>query len=101
DVAAAGAFDHPEVRIGRDVLRGLKHHVLEEVRKTGAARFLVGRTNVVPEIHRDHWQSVILGEDYVETVRERVFLKIDFGNVAAGCRWRARRLRQDRKSTRL
>ena len=33
-----------------DVLRALEHHVLEQVREPGAARLLVGRADVVPEL---------------------------------------------------
>ena len=44
----------------RHVLRALEHHVLEQVREAGAARHLVGRADVVPDIHRDERQPMIL-----------------------------------------
>ena len=61
-----------EVRVAGHVLRALEHHVLEQVREPGAARLLVRRTDVIPEVHRHQRQPVILGQDHVEAVRQRV-----------------------------
>ena len=44
---AAGVEDVLEVRGFRNVFRALKHHVLKQVSKAGAAFFLVARTDVV------------------------------------------------------
>ncbi len=82
DVAAAGALDGAEVRVALHVLRALEHHVLEQVGETGAPRLFVGRPDVIPEIHRDQRQPVILGEDHVEPVGQRVFFEVDFRDVA-------------------
>ena len=57
DVAAAGAFDGLEVRVARHVLRALEHHVLEQMREAGAPGFLVGRADVIPEVHGDERQT--------------------------------------------
>ena len=59
----------------RHVLRALEHHVLEQVREAGAARLLVGRADVIPEVHGHQRQPMVLAEDHVETVRQRVFLE--------------------------
>ena len=59
-----------EMRVAGHVLRALEHHVLEEVREAGAARLLVGRADVIPEVHRDQRQPVILGQDDLEPVRQ-------------------------------
>ena len=77
DRAAAGALDQPEMRIAGHVLRALEHHVLEEVREPGASRLFVGRTDVIPEIHGDERQPVILRQDDLEPVRQRELLEFE------------------------
>ena len=71
DVGGAGGLEQLEVRVGGDVLRALEHHVLEQVREAGAARHLVGRADVVPEVDRDQRQPLVLREDDLEAVRQR------------------------------
>ena len=71
-----------EVRVAGHVLRALEHHVLEQVREAGAPRLLVRRADVVPEVHRDERQAVVLRQDHLEAVRQRVLLERDVRNVA-------------------
>ena len=90
DVAAAGAFDGLEVRVGRHVLRRLEHHVLEEMREPGAAGLLIRGADVVPQIHRHERQPMILRQDHIQAIRQREFFEVDLGDVAllggrAGC----------------
>ncbi len=83
-IAAAGALQQPEVRVARDVLRALKHHVLEQVGEAGSPRIFVRGTDVVPQVDRDERQPVIFGQDHFEAVRQRVFLELDRWNVGLG-----------------
>jgi hypothetical protein len=53
---AADLLDVAEVVVGADVLAALEEHVLEEVREAGAARRLVLRADVVPEVDGDERQ---------------------------------------------
>ena len=53
-----------------DVRRALEEHVLEEVREARAPAALVRRSDVVPQIHRDDWRGVILGEGDQQAVVE-------------------------------
>src|SRR3989442_15727986 len=50
--------------------------MLEEVRESRLARPLVGGAGVVPDVHRDEWELVVLVENDLETVRERVLLEL-------------------------
>ena len=50
--------------------------------KPGAARLLVGRADVVPEVDGDERQPMILGQDHVEAVRQRVFFEVDLRDIA-------------------
>ena len=54
------------------VLRALEHQVLEQVREAGVAGALVLRTDVIPEIDRDDRAGVILVEQDVQSVVQRV-----------------------------
>ena len=54
---SADRRDERGVRFGLDVPRALEHHVLEEVREPGAARLLVLRADVIPELHVRRWAS--------------------------------------------
>jgi hypothetical protein len=59
------------------MLRPFEHQVLEEVRKSGMARPLVLRTDVIPEVDRHDRARAILVQKDVETVVERVFRERD------------------------
>ena len=54
------------------VLRPFEHQVLEQVREAGVARLLVLRPDVIPEIHGDDRTRVILVQEHVEAVGERL-----------------------------
>ena len=68
----ARALDRRKVA-GVVVRRPLEHQVLEEMRKAGAARALVLRTDVVPDVYGNDRDVVILVNDDVEAVGERAF----------------------------
>src|ERR1035437_173130 len=55
-----------------DVLRSLEEHVLEQVGEARAPLAFVRRSHVIPEVHRDDWCRVILGESDEQTVRQAV-----------------------------
>src|SRR5690606_23106992 len=55
-----------------DVGGALEEHVLEEVGEARAPRALVRRADVVPEVDGDDGRGVVLGEDDIEPVGERV-----------------------------
>jgi hypothetical protein len=63
------------------VLGPLKHHVLEEVGKSRPPGFFVCRTDVIPEVHGHHRQSVVFRQDDIEAILKRIFLEVDRGNV--------------------
>jgi hypothetical protein len=58
------------VRLGFDVFRTLEHHVLEQVRETGAPRPLVLRADVVRQVDVDDRRRVILRQDDPQPVRQ-------------------------------
>ena len=70
--------------IAGDVLRPLEHEVLEEVRETALSGPLVGRADVVPDVHPDDRSAVVLGEDDGEAVRQLILLERYAGNVGCG-----------------
>ena len=74
DAAGTGGFEESEEAVFGNVLRLLKHHVLEEVRKSGSSLLFVDGSDVIPDIHRDLRQPVILDKKHIEPVGERVFL---------------------------
>ncbi len=80
-VTRASGLEQPDVRVGRHVLRALKHHVLEEVREPGAPLVLVGGTDVIPEIDRHHRQAALGAENDLEPVRQRVLLELQTRNI--------------------
>ncbi len=84
DGAGARAFQVAEMLVGFHVLRSLKHHVLEQVSEAGPAGLLVGGTNVVPEIDRCKRESVILGENDLEPIRELILLEDNVRDVRGG-----------------
>ena len=62
---------HRGVRFGLDVLRALEHQVLEEVREAGAARLLVLRADVIPELQVHDRRRVILRQHHRQAVGQR------------------------------
>ena len=52
--------------------------MLEQVREPAAAGRLIRRADVVPDVHRDLRQTVILAEDDGEPVLQAVFLELHF-----------------------
>jgi hypothetical protein len=52
--------------------------VFEEVRKSGAARPLIERTYVIPQVDSHQRQPVVLVGKDGESVGQRVFLILDF-----------------------
>ena len=87
DVAGTGRLEVTEMSFGSDVLRPFKHHVLKQVRKSGAAGTFVSRTDVIPDIGRHQWKPVILVENYVQAILERVFFVFDLRRRRCGsCR---------------
>ena len=69
------------MRVARHVLRALEHHVLEQMRETGAARLFVRRADVIPQVHGDHRQPLVPAQDHVEAVRQRVLLERELRDV--------------------
>ena len=92
DVGRARRFEHLEVRVLRRVLRPLEHQVFEQMCEARASLHFVGRADVIPEIHRDNRQPVILAEDDLEPVRKRVLLELNLRHVGrrAACPERSR-----------
>ena len=72
-VGGAGPLQVPEVLVLGDVLGALEHHVLEQVRETGAPRLLVLRADLVPDVDDDLGHAVVLVEDHLEAVRQSYF----------------------------
>ena len=68
-----------------------EHHVLEQVREPGAARHLVLRADVVPDVHRDGRRRPVRRQDHRQPVRQRVGLERDLDRVGAGRRGARRR----------
>ena len=67
---AADRRDDRGVLLGLDVARALEHQVLEEVREAGAARFLVLRADVIPELDVDDRRRLVLVQDDDHAVRQ-------------------------------
>ena len=73
-VAGTGRFQ-PLVELAhRYVLRAHEHHVLEEMRKTGAPALLVARADLVEVLHGHDGHGAIHVENDLEPVGQRVFL---------------------------
>ncbi len=66
--------------LGADVLGAFEHHVLEKVSEAGASGALVGRTDVIPQVDGDERQAVILGQNDLKTVLQRVLFVLDLGS---------------------
>src|SRR5687768_8670553 len=58
----------------RHVLRALEHHMLKQMRKTGAPFTLVPRTNIIINRNRHDRDRVIGIQDYAQVVGKRVLL---------------------------
>ena len=54
------------------MLRPLEHQMLEQVRETGMSRMFVLRSDVVPDVDRDDRTPVILVQEHVESIAQRV-----------------------------
>ena len=54
------------------VLRALEHQVLEEMRKARPPRLLVLRSDVIPDVDRYDRAVVVLMDENVEAIRQRV-----------------------------
>ena len=54
------------------MLRPLEHQMLEQVRETGMSRMFVLRSDVVPDVDRDDRTRVILVQEHVESIAQRV-----------------------------
>ena len=67
---AAIIQDQHEVLAFADVFRALKHHVLEQVRESGAAGALVAAANVVRNVNRVDGRAVVGHKNYAQTVVE-------------------------------
>ena len=51
--------------------------MLEEMREPGAARLFILRSDVIPQIHGDDGARVILMQEHIEAVVERVLRERD------------------------
>ena len=71
------------------MLRSLEHEVLEQVREPRPAGHFVLRSDVVPDVHRDDRQRVILVDQHVESVGKRVLGERDVHYVRSGAFTRA------------
>ena len=67
----------PEVLVVSNVLRAGKEHVLEQMSKTGAARTLVLRADVVPEVDRYKRGGVVFVENDAEAVGKCVGFELE------------------------
>ncbi len=65
----------------RLVLGPLEHHVFEEMGKPGPSDLFIFRADVVPDIHGDYGNRVILMQDHLQAVLEDVLLERDFRHV--------------------
>ena len=96
-IAGAGAFQQLDVLIRRNVLRPLKHHVLEQMRETGAPRLFVGGADVVPEVDGDERQPVVLRQDHAQPVWQRIRFVLDVGDIGRSPGPGRRGLRQNER----
>ncbi len=76
-VCRAGVLDVLDVRLLADMLRAFEHHVLKQMREAGAARPLIQRPHVIPEVDGDERQPVIFMRDHRQAVGQRVLLVLD------------------------
>jgi hypothetical protein len=78
---------------GANVFGTLEHHVLEQMRKTGATGSFVARADVVCDVYRDYRRAVILHRDYTQTVSEARLFQFDVG-ISCGLSERDTRKRE-------
>jgi ATP-binding protein involved in chromosome partitioning len=67
-----GALQRLEVAVVV-VLRAFEHQMFEEMRETSSSGLLVFRADVIPDIHGDDRTGVILVQEHIEAVLERLF----------------------------
>ena len=84
DQSGAGLLQMSEVPILAHVLRGLEHHVFEEVCEARAAGAFLQRANVVPDADRSERKSAVLVENDGESVLELVLLEGDLQGASLG-----------------
>ena len=84
---AAHLLDVAEVLVGADVLAALEEHVLEQVGEAGAARPLVLRADVVPEVDRHQRQRGVAVEDDAQAVVERMLGEAALEGEVDGSWW--------------
>ena len=66
-------LDFLEVHALWRIRRPLKHHVLEQVRESGASFLLEPRADVVDQVNGDHGDGRVAGQDHAHSVLELVF----------------------------
>ena len=54
----------------RDILRPLKHHVLEQVGKAGASYLLITRADIVIKRDGDNRYGVVFAQNYAKAIRK-------------------------------
>ena len=86
DVRGAGGLKVLDVRLLAHMLGALEHHVLEEVRETGAARALLHWPHVIPDVDGDDRELVIFVQEDLEAVAQLVIARSE--SPARG--WNAR-----------
>ena len=64
------SLDHFEMLICRDVRRPLKEHVFEEMGEPGPADSLVGRANVIPDVHGDDGHRPVRRQAHEQPIRQ-------------------------------
>jgi hypothetical protein len=84
-VRAADAFSQPIVDTIRDVPGAGEHHVLEQVRKAGAARRLVLGSDVIPDVDGHGGRRPIDRRDNGQPIRQGVGLERDLDRGRALC----------------
>ena len=78
---AACSLQQQFCRTARNMLGTGKHHVLEEMRKAGAARFLVRGADVIPDVDRCQRQTLVFHKNDFEAIGKPVFLVVYFWQI--------------------
>jgi hypothetical protein len=68
------------MRISRNVFGLLKHHMFEKMRETGSARFLVYRSNVIPNVYSNSRQAMVFDHQDVQSVGQRPLFNLQLRN---------------------
>ena len=65
---------NPPIRkiLGVVMLRPLEYHTLEQMGKSSTSALLVLRSDVVPDIYRDHGDEVVFMQDNVQSIGQCV-----------------------------